>query len=173
MTWLTEEALRKERTRPAWTPAIKSVARLAVGKTFTSSGVSICSAGLLAMPVTWRVISSSVVSSASSSLAICNYIDFNRTGKSFYLFDTFCGIPVEQMLPTERPARVSENGTMYEECYETAKRNFAPYPRAQLIRGRVPDTLNQVPIGKVCYLSLDMNIAAPEVAAIEYFGISW
>ncbi len=87
------------------------------------------------------------------SLAICNYIDFNRTGKSFYLFDTFCGIPVEQMLPTERPARVSENGTMYEECYETAKRNFAPYPRAQLIRGRVPDTLTQAPIGKVCYLS--------------------
>ncbi len=57
------------------------------------------------MPVTWRVISSSVVSiPASSSLAICNYIDFNRTGKSFYLFDTYSGIPVEQMLPTEQPS---------------------------------------------------------------------
>jgi hypothetical protein len=27
------------------------------------------------------------------SLAICEYIDFNRTGKSFYLFDTFAGFP--------------------------------------------------------------------------------
>src|SRR6266508_4729437 len=38
------------------------------------------------------------------SLAICNYIDFTSTGKAFYLFDTFCGIPEEQMLPEERAA---------------------------------------------------------------------
>jgi hypothetical protein len=103
------------------------------------------------------------------SLAVCNYVNFNRTGKAFYLFDTFCGIPEEQMLPSERPYRVSENRSMYEECYETARRNFAPFPRARLVRGRVPDTLTQVAIDKVCYLSLDMNIAAPEVAAIEFF----
>jgi hypothetical protein len=32
------------------------------------------------------------------SLAICNYIDFNSTGKRFFLFDTFKGIPLEQFL---------------------------------------------------------------------------
>jgi hypothetical protein len=50
-----------------------------------------------------------------------------------------------------------------------AKNNFAPYPNAKLVRGRVPETLTSVDIAKVCFLSLDMNIAEPEIAAIEFF----
>lgn len=103
------------------------------------------------------------------SLAICNFIDFNATGKSFYLFDTFNGIPEDQMLDTERPLRIADNRDMYEEIYETAQRNFQPFPRAHLVRGKVPETLNDVAIETVSYLSLDMNIAAPELAAIEFF----
>ncbi|UCD75410.1 MAG: class I SAM-dependent methyltransferase [Phycisphaerales bacterium] len=104
------------------------------------------------------------------SLAICNYIDLNATGKTFYLFDTFCGIPSEQIAPEERAlGREEESAEFYEECYELAKRNFARFPRAKLIRGRVPDSLNEVTIEKVCYLSIDMNIAAPELAALEHF----
>lgn len=103
------------------------------------------------------------------SLAICNYIDFNATGKSFYLFDTFHGIPEEQMLDAERPFRTVENESYYEECFEKTQRNFEPFQRARLVRGKVPDTLNDVSIEKVCYLHIDMNIVAPEIAAIEFF----
>jgi O-methyltransferase len=103
------------------------------------------------------------------SLAVCHYIDFNSTGKAFYLFDTFCGIPEDQMTEQERPMRVPENEAFYEECYELAVHNFRPFSLAHLIRGKVPDTLAQVDIGQVCYLSLDMNIVVPEVAAIEFF----
>jgi hypothetical protein len=103
------------------------------------------------------------------SLAICHYVGLNETGKTFYLFDTFKGIPEDQMLPAERDDRLAENCILYEECYEQARRNFAPFSRARLVRGKVPDTLTQVPIDKVCYLSLDMNIAYPEVAALEFF----
>lgn len=103
------------------------------------------------------------------SRAICNYVPFNETDKTFFLFDTFRGIPEDQMLPSERESRVRENQELYEECYETAKRNFAPFPRAKLIRGKVPDTLGAVAIERVCYLSVDMNIKAPEIAAIEFF----
>ena len=103
------------------------------------------------------------------SLAICNYLDFNSTGKDFFLFDTFEGIPEEQMAERERYDRIEENREAYEECYDVARRNFEPFPRARLVRGRVPDTLNSVAIDKVCYLSIDMNIAEPEIAAIEFF----
>lgn len=103
------------------------------------------------------------------SLAVCNYIDFNATGRAFYLFDTFCGIPEDQMTDEERPNRVVENRVAYHECYETARRNFGPFPRATLVRGKVPETFGRVAIGRVCYLSIDMNIAAPELAAMEYF----
>lgn len=104
------------------------------------------------------------------SLAVCRYIDFNATGKSFWLFDTFSGIPVEQMSDEERPHRPAENEMYYgEDSFARAQRNFAPYPRAHLVRGRVPESLGTVEIGAVSYLSLDMNIAAPEVAALEFF----
>lgn len=103
------------------------------------------------------------------SLAVCNYIDFNSTGKDFFLFDTFEGIPEEQMAEQEKYDRVRENQEFYEECYDVARHNFAPFPKARLIRGKVPDTLDSVAIDRVCYLSIDMNIAEPEIAAIEFF----
>ncbi|MFL6090934.1 MAG: TylF/MycF/NovP-related O-methyltransferase [Aeromicrobium sp.] len=110
------------------------------------------------------------VNTGCFSLAICEYLDFNNLKKDFWLFDTFVGMPPEQI--TEREAglgRFDENANMYEECYDIALENFAPFPRARLVRGMVPDTLTTVDIGKVCYLSIDMNIVEPEIAAIEYF----
>lgn len=102
------------------------------------------------------------------SLAVCNYIDFNSTDKDFFLFDTFEGIPKEQMAEQETD-RTRLNQIAYEECYEVARRNFEPFPRARLVHGTVPGTLDSVDIGEVCYLSIDMNIAEPEIANVEFF----
>jgi len=109
------------------------------------------------------------VNTGIMSLTVCNFIDFNATNKNFFLFDTFRGIPEEQMLPSERQARMAENQSYYEECYERAKSNFASFPRAVLVRGIVPATLSSAPVGEICYLHLDMNIAYPEIAAMEHF----
>jgi len=104
------------------------------------------------------------------SLAVCEYLQFARLPKRFWLFDTYRGVPEEQVSPEEEVlGSIEHHASMYSECYEVAKRNFAPYPNAVLVRGRVPDTLPGAGIGKVCYLSIDMNIVAPEIAAIEYF----
>lgn len=103
------------------------------------------------------------------SLAVCEYVDFNRTGKNFFLFDTFAGIPVDQISERERALGRADENAMYPDCWQIAQQNFAAFPRAQLIRGRVPDTLSSVEIDQVCYLCIDMNIAKPERAAIEHF----
>ncbi len=104
------------------------------------------------------------------SLALCDYIDFNATGKSFWLFDTYKGIPIEQISDEERAhGRVEESIANYVPCMQTAMRNFAAFPKARLVEGRVPDTLVNVPIKQVSYLALDMSIAFPERAAIEFF----
>jgi O-methyltransferase len=101
------------------------------------------------------------------SLAICCYLDFNSTGKRFFLFDTFNGIPPDQISPKERD-REKENA-YYCDCWATAARNFKPYPNVTLVRGRVPEILASADIARVCYLSIDMNIAYPERAAMEFF----
>jgi len=106
------------------------------------------------------------------SLTICNYLDFNKLAKSFYLFDTYCGIPLEQITDRERAEsgeRLLAMQHHYVECYERTKAKFAPYPRAVLVRGRIPETLTLPPIERVAYLHIDMNIAVPERAAIEFF----
>ncbi len=103
------------------------------------------------------------------ALAVCDFIDFNATGKEFYLFDTFNGIPEAQIADDEREHATLYNAQYYEECYELARRNFAPYPRARLVRGIVPGSFAGVSIDRVCYLSIDMNIAEPEVAALAFF----
>jgi O-methyltransferase len=103
------------------------------------------------------------------SLAVCDYIDFNATGKNFWLFDTYRGIPEHQINEREKAlGRVADN-SWYPDCFERTKANFARYPSAHLVRGEVPDTLGSVEIGAAAYLSIDMNIAYPERAAIEFF----
>ena len=104
------------------------------------------------------------------AMAICRYLDFNELDKSFYLFDTFCGIPREQISEREQEASRSEmSAAVYRDCYESTRENFAEFSRVKLVRGIVPHSLPTAGIERVCFLSIDMNIAYPEVAALEYF----
>jgi len=103
------------------------------------------------------------------ALAIYDYLSFESLGKRFFLFDTFCGPPAAQRLATESAALFEHQSQFYSECYDIARRNFAPYPSATLVRGMVPDTLPSVDIEAVAYLSIDMNLTYPEREAIRYF----
>lgn len=104
------------------------------------------------------------------SLAICDYLDFNSLDKDFYLFDTYSGIPEDQMSAEERADRLAENASLYgEDFFAGTLARFAPYPRVRVIRGAVPDVLANVEIGPVAFLHLDMNIAHPEREAIRHF----
>ncbi|MBS0623818.1 MAG: class I SAM-dependent methyltransferase [Verrucomicrobia bacterium] len=101
------------------------------------------------------------------SSAIMQYLNWNSLDRQFYLFDTFCGF--DSSLLNKEEAIRAKNSKQYEDCYEIAKKNFKEFKNTHLIRGSVPSTLSQVQINKVAYLSIDMNCAAPEIAAAEYF----
>lgn len=109
------------------------------------------------------------VNSGICSLALCDYVGFNNVNKTFWLFDTYDGIPESQMSDKDDPQLKRAHNRMYRDMYATAAANFAPYSRAKLVRGRVPESLSTVQIDRVAYLSIDMNIAYPERAAIEHF----
>jgi O-methyltransferase len=111
------------------------------------------------------------VNTGMLSTAICEWLDFDRLGKEFWLFDTFSGIPDQQMTEAER-ADIGgwHNRESYAECYALAQANFAPWSRCHLISGVVPESLAAFPEGRrVAYLSLDMNIVKPEIEAINFF----
>jgi O-methyltransferase len=109
------------------------------------------------------------VNTGAYARAIIDYIDFNNVGKKFYLLDTFEGLPEFLVTEEERNAGVLEYfGDHYKNVYEQVVRTFKPF-NVEIIKGVVPDTLEKCDSENICYLSLDMNNAKPEIAAAEYF----
>jgi hypothetical protein len=101
------------------------------------------------------------------SRAVMHYIDFTALNKRFWLLDTYEGLVEHLISEDERRRGILPGG--YDSCYEQVVETFKPFHRVHLIKGIIPDTLRQVNVDKVCYLSLDMNNAAPEIAAAEHF----
>jgi len=100
------------------------------------------------------------VNRGGMALAIMEYVNFNSLDKKFFLLDTYCGFP-----QGSQPS--AENLGQYENSYEDILKTFAPYPNAVVIRGEVPGTLSQITSEQICFLSIDMNCAEPEVATLR------
>jgi hypothetical protein len=99
------------------------------------------------------------------SRTVMHHIGFkDMTCRKFYLLDTFCGFPESLRHLAAKP-----NLDEYRECYQCAVETFKDFSNVVLIRGQVPETLNRVSSDRLCYLSLDMNCAEPEIAAAEFF----
>lgn len=105
------------------------------------------------------------------SSSIMTFLDWNSIDRRFFLFDTFTGLDETQVTDEEIGAgNLANFREMYkEDLYEKAVRNFAEFKNVDIIRGSVPSTLTTADVGKVAYLSIDMNNATPEIAAINYF----
>lgn len=95
------------------------------------------------------------------SLTICHSLNFSNIPRSFYLFDTFEGIP------DDGREEIRKQNEIYFDCFEIAKQNFSPFPNAKLIKGRLPETLAQAPLEKIAYLSVDLNHAKYEEEVIS------
>ncbi len=104
------------------------------------------------------------------SRAVVDYLDFGSLDKTFYLMDTFSGMVDEYITPEERALGVSrEMYAHYGNSFEDVTEAFRPFPNVVLVRGPIPDTLSQVTPTAVSYLSIDMNLVVPEIAAAEHF----
>jgi len=100
-----------------------------------------------------------------STAVVAPYLDFARQPRSWYLYDTFTGIPADQLNPGHgNPDNYQAPG-----LFEAAVKRFAPYPNIRVVRGRVPEVLAEGAPAKVAFLHLDMNSAAAETAALEFF----
>ena len=105
--------------------------------------------------------------------AVMTYFDFaKRAPRKFYLFDTWAGIPAEQVTEEEKRIGVLEMNRKYQNgdvLHADVVKKFSRWPNAVVVRGRVPETLTAMAASeKVAYASIDMNVAAAEMAAADF-----
>ncbi len=108
------------------------------------------------------------VNTGAYAKAVITYTDLNSLNKTFYLFDTFEGLPSEQMTMEEKEAGLENYNDQYHDVYEQVQETFRN-DNVQLVKGKVPGTLGEFNGDKVAFLSIDMNMVKPERAALEYF----
>jgi hypothetical protein len=97
---------------------------------------------------------------------VVDYVNFGSLPKTFYLLDTFAGLDPAYSSPSE----LSRAGPgVYVECYQEVVATFRPFHNVVIVPGSVPETLSQVKAESISYLSIDMNCATPERAALEFF----
>ncbi|MCP8940105.1 TylF/MycF family methyltransferase [Alsobacter sp. SYSU M60028] len=101
------------------------------------------------------------------SLTVCHYLSMGSVPKSFWLFDTFEGIPLDGLNEAQRRQASALNRNVYSNVWDLAQRNFAPFPNARLVRGVLPGSLDEARIERIAYLSIDLNHAPAEMATIE------
>lgn len=104
------------------------------------------------------------------SKAVCTYLEFNSINKKFYLFDTFCGIPVEDAATASEFENMKNlNKLHFDSDYsKIVAQSFASFSRVEVIEGKVPGTFKDVNLGAIAYISIDMNNAKAEISAIGY-----
>jgi O-methyltransferase len=102
------------------------------------------------------------------SRTICQFLDFGKETRNFWLFDTWSGIPLDGMDEREAESAKKSNAAFYHtDVYPIAIRNFSPYSNVRLVRGALPETLSLAKINSIAYLSIDLNNARAEKAVIE------
>lgn len=104
--------------------------------------------------------------------AVMTWLNFDSLpNRTFYLFDTWAGIPEDQISEAERALGVLGMNRKYQNgdyLYREAQEKFARWQNARVVRGRVPESLDVLRhCEQLAYLSMDLNVASAEMAAIE------
>lgn len=99
-----------------------------------------------------------------STAVAARYLQFGKQARTWYLYDTFSGIPSDQL----NPGHASPSSYQEASIYDGVKRRFEPYPNIRVVRGRIPQVLSEVSPRSIAFLHLDMNSAAAEIGALEH-----
>jgi len=100
-----------------------------------------------------------------TTLFCADYVGFADWPKRWYLYDTFEGIPDEQVDPGwEDVSRRVYTGLF---SFEEVRDRFSPFPNIEVIKGRVPDVLAQTCPDKIAFLHMDLNSSTAEVQALD------
>jgi hypothetical protein len=109
------------------------------------------------------------------SSALMQGLDWNSTGRRFFLIDTFAGPVAEQYTKAEvdggrlRIAEEARAAGAYVTDLDRVRRNYAEWRGAKVVQGAVPDVLFSLDIASAAFLHIDMNCSYPETEALKFF----
>jgi len=90
-----------------------------------------------------------------------------HAGRSYYLFDTFSGIPHEKLADYEKG--VGLGGRLSNTSVAEVEERLAPWrDQIRIVQGDVFETLKTTETGPLAFVHLDLNAAAPSEVALEY-----
>lgn len=108
------------------------------------------------------------------SSAIMEDLDWDGTGRHFYLLDTFSGLDERFVTEDERQSGIMEKNRselesgFYATSAEPVVQNFSSWKNVTIIAGPVPLTLDRLGKGPFAFVHIDMNCAPPEIAALRF-----
>ncbi len=105
------------------------------------------------------------------SLVVVQSTGFPASGKTFYLYDTFSGFAAKYSSPADFPMNegfFDYANRIYSEAgiYESVVERFAPYETVKVVRGVLPDSLDQACPEKIAYLHIDLNSPQAEIGTL-------
>lgn len=102
-----------------------------------------------------------------TTLFCADYVEFGGWPKTWWLYDTFEGIPEDQ----QNPGWKTTNEALYVDkfSYEEVAARFAGFPNIKVIKGRVPEVLQAGAPEQVALMHVDMNNAPAEIGALDFF----
>ncbi len=109
------------------------------------------------------------VSTGIFARSIIHYTNFNETGKTYYLLDTFQGM--DPKYSSDEEMAISEHLKYDDETRDRYKEVQALFDgfNVNIIKGSIPETLPLVTAEKISLLNIDLNSALPEYEALNYF----
>jgi O-methyltransferase len=100
-----------------------------------------------------------------TTLFLADYLEFGGWDRRWWLYDTFEGIPDDQVDPGwELINKESYKGTF---SYEEVRDRFAGFPNIVVTQGRVPQVFDQVCPDAIAFMHIDLNSSAAEIAALD------
>ncbi len=123
-----------------------------------------CWAGRSALSVDGDFVECGVYKGFYSSVLV-RYLSFADIPRQMYLYDTFEGLPEAQSSAQERLA--TNPYYDWEGTHDEVVKRFADFPNVHVIKGTVPEILEQRSPARIALLHLDMNAAMAETGALD------
>ena len=89
---------------------------------------------------------------------VCDYVDFASLAKTYYLYDLF------EHDDSMTHLSMSEHGAT---LFDNVKKRFAAFPNVKVVKGFVPQILDEVSPETISLLHIDLNNAPAEIGALD------